>query len=95
MDTAEMEKAAGRMGAADKRVVYDHAAIERLLDRYGYGFNPQCNPGAACRGPASALMPHRTDTLSLHVLGVCRSNELLCPARALRGSGGLAAAGGH
>ena len=38
MDTAEMEKAAGRMGAADKRVVYDHAAIERLLDRYDLGF---------------------------------------------------------
>ena len=38
MDTAETEKAAGRMGAADKRVVYDHAAIERLLDRYDLGF---------------------------------------------------------
>ena len=38
MDTAEIEKAAGRMGAADKRVVYDHAAIERLLDRYDLDF---------------------------------------------------------
>lgn len=28
-----MEMAAGRMGAADKRVVYDDAAIARLLDR--------------------------------------------------------------
>ncbi|KAK9827617.1 hypothetical protein WJX81_006723 [Elliptochloris bilobata] len=33
MDTAGMEKAAGRMGAAGKRVVYDDAAIKRLLDR--------------------------------------------------------------